>query len=295
MNRPLISILINCYNSEKYIYECLKSAIDQTYTNIEIIIWDNCSNDDTSKIIHSFDDNRIKYFRNEKHTTLGDARILASAHIKGEYLAILDSDDIAYPNRISDQFSFFNLNPDIYLIGGWMDIINDKSIIKSSYKPLFNIKPLNLKLLWTNPLIHSSIMYNVNFARNIGWYNNYIVNFQDYALTLKFYSKSKIACINKIIGAKREHSLNNIKNPKTKIIQFKENKILLRYARKFISKDNNFVLKLNNFSIKLNELGYLLYIFKQKKNVNNLINLINFISKNIFSIIFFGFIRKFII
>ena len=60
---PLISILINCYNSEKYLKECLTSAISQTYENFEIIIWDNCSTDKTAKICKEFKDksNKLAY------------------------------------------------------------------------------------------------------------------------------------------------------------------------------------------------------------------------------------------
>jgi len=296
MNNPLISILINCYNSEKFIHECLNSAINQSYQNIEIIIWDNHSSDNTSLIIHKFNDPRIRYFKNDKHTSLGEARILASKHIKGEYIAILDSDDIAYPNRILDQISYLQRNPDFYLIGGWMNIINQKSTLKSKYTPSFKKISLDIKIFWTNPLIHSSIMYDVNIARKIGWYNNKIVNFQDYALILKFNSKKyKFTCLKKIIGAKREHNLNSIKNPKTKIIQFKEYKILLRYARKFISKDNDIIFKMNNNSIQLNDLYYLTFSFNKNKNINNLIKLSNFLFKNFFSLVYFSLIRRFIL
>lgn len=295
MNDPLISILINCYNSEKFIYECLTSAINQTYKNIEIIIWDNSSTDNTSSIIFKFTDPRIKYFKSKTHTSLGMARILATKHIKGKYVAILDSDDIAYPNRILDQYNHFKSNPDTYLIGAWMNIINEKSDLKLCYNPSFKKKPLNIILLWTNPLIHSSIMYNVKYANYFGWYNSKITNFQDYALTLKFNSRYKITCLNKIVGAKREHNLNNMKNLKTKIIQFNEYKLLLRYARRFIPKNKTLIYQMNKNSIQFNDLKYLIFIFNQKKNINNFINLFYFLLKNFISMLFFGLIRKFII
>jgi len=295
MNEPLITILINCYNSEKFIYECLTSALKQTYKNLEIVIWDNSSTDGTSSIIFKFKDPRIKYFKSKTHTSLGVARILATKHIKGKYVAILDSDDIAYPNRILDQYNYFKTNPDIHLLGGWMNIINEKSVLKSIYNPSFKKNSLNIILLWTNPLIHSSIMYNVKYANSFGWYNSRITNFQDYALTLKFNSRCKISCLDKIIGAKREHNLNNMKNLKTKKIQFNEYKLLLRYARRFIPKNKTLIYQMNKNSIQFNDLNYLIFIFNQEKNINNLIKLLKFIFKNFFSIFYFGLIRKFII
>ena len=68
---PLISILINCYNSEKYVADCIKS--DQTYPNLEIIVWDNKSTDNTFNIINSFNDKRLKYFTSKKHQSLAYA------------------------------------------------------------------------------------------------------------------------------------------------------------------------------------------------------------------------------
>ena len=93
-------------------------------------------------------------------------------------------------------------------------------------------------------------MYNVKYANYFGWYNSKITNFQDYALTLKFNSRYKITCLNKIVGAKREHNLNNMKNLKTKIIQFNEYKLLLRYARRFIPKNKTLIYQMNKNSIQ---------------------------------------------
>ena len=61
-----VSVIVNFHNSEKYIEECLNSIINQTYENLEIVLWDNCSTDKTYKVIKKFKDQRIKYFYNEK-------------------------------------------------------------------------------------------------------------------------------------------------------------------------------------------------------------------------------------
>ena len=61
----LISVIVNCYNGEKFINRCIKSILDQSYQNFEIIFWDNNSNDKTFQIIKKFDDKRIKYFKSK--------------------------------------------------------------------------------------------------------------------------------------------------------------------------------------------------------------------------------------
>lgn len=93
MKKNKISIVINCFNSEKYLSEAIESVLKQNYKNWELIIWDNKSIDNTKKIIHSYKDKRIKYFFSKKHTSLHKARNLALSKISGEYLTFLDSDD----------------------------------------------------------------------------------------------------------------------------------------------------------------------------------------------------------
>ena len=61
-----ISVIVNFHNGEKYIKECINSILSQTYENLEIILWDNCSDDKSNEIIKGFKDNRIKYFYNNK-------------------------------------------------------------------------------------------------------------------------------------------------------------------------------------------------------------------------------------
>ena len=74
---PLISIIINCYNGEKYLIDCLESIKNQTYKNFEVIFWDNKSIDSSSKIFKKIADERFFYFLSESHTSLYKARNLA--------------------------------------------------------------------------------------------------------------------------------------------------------------------------------------------------------------------------
>lgn len=101
-NTPFVSVLMTAYNREKYIAEAIESVLASTYTNFELIIVDDCSNDRTVEIARSYEakDKRIKVYENE--TNLGDYpnRNKAAGYAKGEYLKYLDSDDIIYPSAI---------------------------------------------------------------------------------------------------------------------------------------------------------------------------------------------------
>jgi len=105
---PLVSIIMNCFNGEKYLDKAVQSIIQQSYENWELIFWDNQSNDRSSEIIKSFRDKRIKYFYSDNFTDLGGARAKACKFTKGEYLAILDTDDIWFPNKLKNQLNYFS-------------------------------------------------------------------------------------------------------------------------------------------------------------------------------------------
>jgi glycosyltransferase involved in cell wall biosynthesis len=102
-----VSVIMNCYNGEKYLREAIDSVLEQTYENWELIIWDNQSIDKTSSIANSYDDKRIQYFLADKYTSLGEARNLAIKESKGEIIGFLDCDDLWLPGKLKKQVPLF--------------------------------------------------------------------------------------------------------------------------------------------------------------------------------------------
>ncbi|WP_052131365.1 glycosyltransferase family 2 protein [Vibrio caribbeanicus] len=107
-NLPLVSIIVNCYNSEKYLKETIDSVLLQTHSNWELIFWDNQSTDNSAEIVKCYKDERIRYFYAEKHTSLGEGRNLALEKVKGEYVSFLDADDYYYPDKIAKTLEAFS-------------------------------------------------------------------------------------------------------------------------------------------------------------------------------------------
>ena len=95
MNKDLISIIVPCYNVSKYVSKCLDSLINQTYKNIEIILVDDCSNDNTRDILKEYlkKDNRIKLICNKKNSGLSFSRNVGISNSSGQYIGFIDSDD----------------------------------------------------------------------------------------------------------------------------------------------------------------------------------------------------------
>jgi glycosyltransferase involved in cell wall biosynthesis len=118
---------MNCYNCDKYLKEAIDSVLAQTYTNWEIIFWDNQSTDKSADIVKSYNDKRIKYFYAEQHTTLGEARNFALSKVNGEYIAFLDCDDIWTKNKLTLQVNLMDSNPSIGLCYGNYQILDEKN------------------------------------------------------------------------------------------------------------------------------------------------------------------------
>lgn len=106
----LVSIIMPSWNTGKFIIETIQSVINQTYTNWELLIVDDCSTDNTEEIVASFKDDRIKYFRNKKNSGAALTRNRALREARGEWIAFLDSDDLWMSEKLEKQIAFMKKN-----------------------------------------------------------------------------------------------------------------------------------------------------------------------------------------
>lgn len=127
IKKPKISVVMPAYNVENFISESIESVLNQTYTDFEFIIIDDCSKDRTWQIIQEYakKDSRILCFKNEVNLgNAGNANKCLEL-VKGEYIARMDSDDWSYPDRFEKQINFLEDNPEIGVLGGSMEVTND--------------------------------------------------------------------------------------------------------------------------------------------------------------------------
>ena len=117
---------MNGYNAQKYLREAIESVYAQTFDDWEIIFIDNCSTDDTKKIVKSYDD-KIKYYKTEKNIPLGAARNFGLQYCKGEYLAFLDTDDVWLKDKLSLQVKLMDTDDKCQLCYGGVIYIDEDS------------------------------------------------------------------------------------------------------------------------------------------------------------------------
>ncbi len=126
--KPLISVLMPVYNCSKYIYNSTISILNQTFSDFELIIIDDCSTDNTVDILKKFNDERIVLIVKQKNTGITNSLNYALDISKGKYLARMDGDDISNIDRLEKQYKFMEGHPDVVLCGGGYEVI------KSNYE-----------------------------------------------------------------------------------------------------------------------------------------------------------------
>ena len=197
---PLVSVIINCFNGEKYIESTLNSLLKQNYSNWHLIFWDNCSIDNTRKIFYKFKDRRFQYYRSKKHTNLSTARKLAMKFIKGEYFAFLDSDDFWFPNKLSIQIKSLEKNKNcgfVYSNSSHFNEFKEKKNFKNK-PPSGNIffKLLNDYFINDETVIFRTKIFKENEI-SINETLKFIPNFD---LTMKYAKVSDAIYIDKILS-----------------------------------------------------------------------------------------------
>jgi len=105
--QPLVSVIMPTYNHAQFIGEAIDSVLNQTYNNLELIIIDNYSKDNTAEIVASYKDDRIKYLKFKNNGVIAASRNYGIKHSQGEYIAFLDSDDMWLPEKLEKQINIF--------------------------------------------------------------------------------------------------------------------------------------------------------------------------------------------
>jgi glycosyltransferase involved in cell wall biosynthesis len=290
----LVSILINVYNGEKYIEKCINSVLSQTYNNWEIILWDNMSTDLTETIYRkSFcNEKRIKYFKSNSHTSLGEARFLASQYLSGDYIAILDVDDLYHPDKLKKQIEFMTKNPFVHLTSTWSYLINDADKILNKKKITLNDSKISETILWTNPFIHSTLIYKKDIFDYLGGYNKKLIFASDYDLLSRFrINNFNSSIVKELLTYQRIHKHSMSKDPKIINTIIDENIFILSKLQKIISDSN--LLQLNNKSILLFKLRKLLNKPIRNINIRDILSIIKIIINNPFIFFHIGSIRRF--
>lgn len=174
-HNPLVSICIPTFNRAGFLENAITSALQQTYGNIEVIVIDNASTDNTQEIITRFSDPRLKYFKNSENLGLFGNFNRCIEQAQGEYIHILHSDDTIDPFFTERCIKFFQNNPTVKMTTTSARIISENSIRDSRFSEMdFILKaPEGLKylFLYRNFIVCPSVMVHRDVYRDVGGYS----------------------------------------------------------------------------------------------------------------------------
>lgn len=231
-NKKKVSILMTIYNHQNYLEQSIKSILKQSYKNWELIACENGSNDNSRNILKNFKDKRIKKFYFKKNIGRTKCLNYALKKANGKYIAILDSDDIAMPNRFSKQITFIE-KKNVSLVGSWFSRIDNDGKITQKLKYSMENSFFIRKILFFNTIGHSTIMFKKKIIDKIGNYPSSFKFMQDYAFFLKVYKKFKIGIIqNNLTNCRYHHQDSETFRVYRSHLIEKEHKKLLKWSNK---------------------------------------------------------------
>ncbi len=180
MNMPLVSILMPAYNSERFIGEAIDSILNQSYTNFELIIFDDGSSDGTRKVIESYNDSRIVKVLSDKNYGVVKARNEMIDRAKGKYIALMDADDIADPTRLETQIEVLEAG-DCDICGSAQWVLDEASSRIKKSKDKFTDADLRALLSVYCGLCNSTITGKAEIFKRFK-YDTTILTSEDYFL-----------------------------------------------------------------------------------------------------------------
>ena len=227
MTSPLVSVVMNCLNGARYLHEALDSIFSQAYKNWEIIFWDNASSDESGAIAQSYGE-KVRYFRSNVTTSLGVARNKAFSQCTGEYIAILDVDDVWLPEKLERQLSLMKANPRLGLVFSDAICFDDKG---DRYRLFSAVKPKRGKvfgdLLVQNFMVTATMMYRKSVLDDLLYvFDENFTMVIDYDLSLRVAYFHELDYVEYPLSKWRTHSSSQCS--KKRFLMPKECQVMIR-------------------------------------------------------------------
>lgn len=206
MSAPLVSVIMPVHNAAPYVEAAIRSVLEQTVGRLELIVVDDASTDDSSKIISRFSDPRIRRLRSDTPLNAAGARNLGIARAQAEMVAFLDADDIALPHRLESQLRALQEQPEVGVLGSLAEAIDENSTaLGDSFILPRPADEIPATLLFQNCLALSTVMLRRTWVRP---FDPALAPAEDYDLWVQLAAETSIAILPKKLVQYRTHAGN---------------------------------------------------------------------------------------
>lgn len=257
---PLISIIINCYNGEKYLSQTLETVKNQTYQKWEVIFWDVSTSDNSKKILESFNEKRFKYFNSGKKKNLYHSRNEAITVSNGEIIAFLDCDDWWHKEKLEKQIKLFEDESVAMVYSGYFEYHQHKNKFKKISKSKIFSGYIQSKIIHDYHIGILTTMIRKKVFNETRGYNNFFHICGDFEFNIRMSENNKIIGLKEYLAYYRIHKENISRDIDKEIIELEYcYEIFKKKGLKNLKKFENFLnyrkfknsLKKNNRKIAL--------------------------------------------
>lgn len=203
---PKVSVLMPVYNTkEEYLREAIESILNQTFTDFEFLILDDCPEESREKVVKSYSDERIKYEKNDHNLGISSSRNKLIEMAQGEYLAIMDHDDVSLPTRFEKQVQYLDEHPYVGVCGCWREDFPQKEIFEFPEDDM----EIKKQLLSACVVLHPASMIRKSILEKYCLrYEEEYTPCEDYRLWLRLIEVSQFHNIPEILFKYRNHNDN---------------------------------------------------------------------------------------
>lgn len=222
-----VTVLLPTYQSEKYLQETVESVLHQTFSDFELLVIDDASTDNTLKILHTFQDFRIRIMQGPCKG-LAEALNKGMQYANGEYIARIDADDMMTPQRLEKQVIYMDAHPSVAVCGGWQQYFGLSTFL---HAPPESYQQCRANLLFRCDLCHSTLMLRKDvFLQNHLFYNSDYAA-EDFELWTRVLDFGEITNLSQILGYYREDG-ESITSQKKEVLNRQQSKIIAATLRR---------------------------------------------------------------
>lgn len=189
---PAVSVLMPSFNAGTFLRVAVESVLLQSFTDLELIIVDDGSTDDSFEALDGLNDGRIRVVRNKQNLGLVESRNIALAHAQAPLIACLDADDIALPTRLEKQVARFEADPNLALLGSQAYLVDAQGKPFGVVDVPSSSQEIRRTILRHNNIVQSSVMARRSVLNAVGGYPRDFSLAEDYALWLRVIMDYKV-------------------------------------------------------------------------------------------------------
>lgn len=190
---PLVSVALPVHNGQPYLAAAVRSILDQSLDDLELVVAENASTDGTAEVLASFSDPRLAIVRSRELLPIADSHNLAAFESRGEFLAFMGADDVAHPERLARQVEALRADPSLGLVSSWVRVIDEHGVVRGALRFPTTDAELRRACFRYNPFLVPAATVRTSLFRELGGFDRRYAGAMDYDFTLRAMERARVA------------------------------------------------------------------------------------------------------